>query len=211
MDWVRRTGGGTNRRPLLKREIEEAQENTKSGAEAARWIGSSYLTYRKYAQLYGIFEQHKNPGGKGMMKPHGSGDRGVPIDEILRGEHPNYDIKRLKKRLLNGGILDEACSLCGFSERRVLDYRVPLMLIYKDGNNKNHRRENLMMLCFNCAFLTTGNLNNIHPHRIKKLSKPDTKAQPPETEKSMPIETDAWQSIIDEAKEELTKEGHDVS
>ena len=100
MDWIRRAGGGTNRRPPLKAEIEEAQRNTKSGAEAARWLGMSYLTYRKYAQIYGIFEKHKNPGGKGMLKPHGTGNRGVPLEKILAGEHPNYDPSRLKKRLL---------------------------------------------------------------------------------------------------------------
>ena len=38
--------------------IESSQENTKSAMEAARWLGVSYATYRKYAKMYGIFENH---------------------------------------------------------------------------------------------------------------------------------------------------------
>lgn len=206
MDWVRRAGGGTNRRPLLKSEIEEAQRNTKSGAEAARWLGVSYLTYRKYAKLYGIFEQHKNPGGKGMLKPHKRGYSNIPLEEILKGEHPNYDVRRLRKRLIKSGVLDEVCALCGFSERRVLDYRVPLMLVYKDGDSRNHRLENLLLLCFNCAFLTTGNLNNVNPHKVKTLSKPEPEAVAGEEAEGLPIDRNDWESIIEEAKRELEEE-----
>ena len=41
--------------------IEDAQSQTKSNMAAARWLGVSYLTYRKYAKMYGLFEKHLNP------------------------------------------------------------------------------------------------------------------------------------------------------
>ena len=43
-----------------KKMIEDAIENTQSNAEAARWLGISYNTYKKYSQLYDLFEVNKN-------------------------------------------------------------------------------------------------------------------------------------------------------
>ena len=45
---------------LTKKMIEDAQSQTKSNMAAARWLSISYLTYRKYAKLYGLFEGHLN-------------------------------------------------------------------------------------------------------------------------------------------------------
>ena len=52
---------GIGARPLLESEIKSAQEKSRSAFEAARTLGVSYNTYKKYAQLYGIFENLKNP------------------------------------------------------------------------------------------------------------------------------------------------------
>ena len=46
---------GIGARPLLESEIKAAQEKSRSAFEAARSLGVSYNTYKKYAQLYGIF------------------------------------------------------------------------------------------------------------------------------------------------------------
>ena len=54
--------------------------------------------------------------------------------------------------------MQEKCNSCGFEERRVTDHKVPLVLDFIDGNRKNHKHENLRMLCFNCSFLINGNL-----------------------------------------------------
>ena len=48
------------RRMLTKNMITDSQENTKSAAEASRWLGVSYNTYKKWAIYYGVFENHKN-------------------------------------------------------------------------------------------------------------------------------------------------------
>jgi len=60
--------------------------------------------------------------------------------------------------LLENGYLQEKCNNCGFDERRVTDFRVPLVLDFLDGDKKNHNYDNLRMLCFNCSFLINGNL-----------------------------------------------------
>jgi len=202
MDWLRRAGGGTNRRPLLKRDIEDAQRNTLSAHEAARWIGVSYTTYKKYAKLYGLHEQHLNPGGKGIPKPHVEGKR-FPLSDILEGKHPSYNVHKLKERLIKTAYLDEQCSQCGFDERRILDYKKPLMLVFKDGNSTNHKLDNMYLLCFNCAFLTVGNLNNINPYKIKRLSEVKDETALKGDDTVMGLSDDELNEVIAEAREEL--------
>ena len=46
---------------ITKKMIEDSQAVTKSNSAAARWLGVHYLTYRKYAKIYGLWERHLNP------------------------------------------------------------------------------------------------------------------------------------------------------
>lgn len=203
MIWLRRPGGGTNRRPILKSEIEEAQRNTKTANEAARWLGCSYRTYRKYAEMYGIHKRHINSGGKGVPKPHLESKR-VAFSEIFAGKHPTYNLNRLKTRLIQAGYLDEKCYLCGFNERRVTDFRMPLMIVFKDPNAENRfELSNIQLLCYNCVFLTVGELNKVNPFTVKKMK--DAKQ-----DMAIGVDIDAidltpeqLDHIIKEAREEL--------
>ena len=153
-----RTKRGLGARPLLESEIKDIQSKSRSAAEAARLLGVSYNTYKKYARLYGVFEDLKNPSGLGIKKGSHISHGQHSLDDILEGKHPNYPVWKLKKRLLLNAYLQEKCNNCGFEERRVTDFRVPLVLDFVDGNRKNHNYDNLRMLCFNCSFLINGNL-----------------------------------------------------
>ena len=65
---------------LLEYDILAAHKQTKSCVQAAIFLGVSYNTYKKYAKLYGIFEDQKNQGNDGIPKgPY----NGTPIEEIL--------------------------------------------------------------------------------------------------------------------------------
>jgi hypothetical protein len=149
---------GLGARPLLESEIKEVQKKARSAAEAARLLSVSYNTYKKYARMYGIFEELKNPSGYGIRK----GVSGLPgfhsLDDILSGKHPTYPIWKLKRRILSHGYMEEKCNNCGFCEKRVTDHKVPLVLDFLDGDRKNFNYDNLRMLCFNCSFLINGNL-----------------------------------------------------
>ena len=203
MEWIRKSGGGTNRRPLLKRDIIEAQDRSQSAHGAARWLGVSYTTYKKYARMYGVHEQHLNPGGKGIPKPHLQGRR-YPLEDILAGMHPHYDTRKLKFRLISSGLIDEECALCGMKERRVTDFKIPLMLVFKDGDNTHHALDNMYVLCFNCTFLTVGELNNLNPYKVKKLSKVEEVVY--KGEDMMGLEESELASVIAEAQQELGNE-----
>ena len=202
---IRRPGGGTNRRPLLKRDIEEAQRNSQSAMGAARWLNRSYSTYKKYAKSYGLHEQHLNQGGKGMSKPHVQGKR-YPLTDILEGKHPTYNVKQLQKRLVNGGLIDEQCTQCGFEERRIVDFKIPLMLIFKDGNSCNHFLDNMYLLCFNCAFLTVGNLNSLNPYKIAQLSKIQNEPAIKGVDDVIGVSAEEMDKLVAEARAELEDE-----
>ena len=155
--------------PILTRaEIEEAQRHTNSNKAAARYLNVTYERYKKYAQLYGLFEGHLNPAGIGVDKGWSKKPTSIPLREILENKHPNYSHSKLKNRLIARKKLDNCCSLCGFHEARITDKMVPLMLSFKDGNRQNMALDNLELLCYNCMFLTTGAPSAVYRKGIKK-------------------------------------------
>ena len=144
---------------ITKRMIENAQSNTKSNSQAARWLSVSYNTYKKWAQYYGIFEQHLNQSGKGVKK--GWATYKVKMEDVFSGkENPNYSLSTLKKRLIDEGYVQEECSLCGWNERRLIDNKICLSLDFVDGNSNNKGYENMRLLCPNCYFNNVGNFHN---------------------------------------------------
>jgi len=152
--------GGRPMRMLLESEILAAQSVSKTEKQVARKLGVSYVTYQKYAKMYGIFGRVMNRAGKGINKPIKNENSGrYPLDRILNGEFPDYPIARLRVRLLRSGTMTAECCKCGFHEVREIDKQSPIVLAFKDGNKKNKRRENLEMYCYNCYFL---HINNPH-------------------------------------------------
>ena len=154
----RRMKRGLGAKALMESEIKEAQGKARSAMEAARILGVSYNTYKKYAKLYGIFEDLKNPEGVGIQKGFNIKKGKYSLDDILKGEYPDYPVWKLKRRLISNGYILEKCNECGFEERRLTDHKVPLVLDHMDGDRTNHKYDNLRMLCLNCSFLINGNL-----------------------------------------------------
>jgi len=150
---------------LSESEIRYAMANTKSCLAAARFLNISYESFRKYSLLYvdretgkTLFKLHKNSAGIGIPKSTKLKLNGAyGLHDILDGKHPNYNAKKLKSRLLRSGEVEEKCECCGFDERRVDDYTVPLILDWIDCDRTNHKRENLQFLCYNCYYLQVGN------------------------------------------------------
>jgi len=153
-------------KPLLKSDIERAMAMTKSNRSAARYLHVSYIHYKKYAKNFTddsgvtLFDKHKNQSGKGISKFLSNKGKEPALMDIIEGRVPidSYTPEKLKNRLIQESYLQECCSKCQFNERRVLDYKVPLILNFKDGNKKNWTLENLELLCYNHYFLYVGNI-----------------------------------------------------
>jgi len=152
-------------------DIKNAILHTRSYFEAARYLKVTYLTFRKYAKLYGLWEHGgKNKSGHKLSKL-GKNKR-FEIQEILGGKYNGTKIKshKIKQYLILELLLEEKCDICGFSEKRDIDKKVPLWLDFKDGNRRNYRFDNLRLLCFNCYFL----YGNIGKHEKVYFSNPIT-------------------------------------
>jgi hypothetical protein len=153
-------------KPLLKHDIERAMAMTKSNRSAARYLHVSYIHYKKYAKNFTddngvtLFDKHKNQSGKGISKFLSNKGKEPALMDIIEGRVPidSYTPEKLKNRLIQESYLQECCSKCQFQERRVLDYKVPLILNFKDGNKKNWTLDNLELLCYNHYFLYVGNI-----------------------------------------------------
>lgn len=142
------------KRPLLKFEIQEANANTKSAAAAARYLGVVYKTYKKYAELYGLFEEQKNEVGIGIAKGYSmSQPHSTKLKDIFDNKHPDYPLQRLRWRMVARGLLKDECSCCGFAEKRITDQKTPLLLVFKEEQG-DYTPTNLIILCYNCCFLT---------------------------------------------------------
>jgi len=144
----------TRAAPPLRPEIQEALDRTTSALKAARILGISYATFKKYARQYNIHKTKGWPIKKGEFKRGPTDPRKgkYPIDDILACKYPNFPIHRLKDKLIRSGIKKAECEQCGYKERRITDGKVPLLLNFEDGNNKNHTLENMRLLCYNCTF-----------------------------------------------------------
>ena len=149
-------------KPLSKEMIMAAQAKTKSNMAAARYLHVSYQHYKKWAKLYKLFDSHKNQSGKGISK-FLKGPKKMPhMLEIIEGRiaASSFDPNKLKYALIEQGYLSEECAVCSFKERRVLDYKMPLLLHFKDNNSNNYSLDNIQLLCYNHYFLTVGDIFN---------------------------------------------------
>ena len=159
---------------LTEKEIRYAMAHSLSNQQAANFLGCHVTTYKRYAKMFidelsqkSLWDIHKNPTGKGIKKTFKEGTnrkkwhsfkKKADLFEILDGLRPSYDKANLAKRLIEDVIFPEQCNNCGFEERRITDYKVPLLLTWKDGDTTNHKKDNLEFLCYNCFFLTYDNV-----------------------------------------------------
>lgn len=154
-------------KPLSKEDILRAMKVTLSNKAAARYLHVSYIHYKKFAKNFTdettgqtLFEIHKNQSGKGIPKFITNRGKEPALMDVIEGRVPieSYTPEKLKRRLIHEGYLHEYCNKCEFNERRVIDYKIPLLLNFKDGNKKNWNIDNVELLCYNCYFLFVGDV-----------------------------------------------------
>jgi len=155
-------------KPLSKEDILRAMNVTQSNRAAARYLHVSYIHYKKWAKNYdateedypNLFEQHKNQAGKGIPKFLRANGPEPALLDIIEGrvDASSFNPDKLKYRLITEGYLAEECAVCRFHERRVNDYKIPLLLNFKDNIKKNWNKDNIELLCYNHYFLQVGDI-----------------------------------------------------
>ena len=152
---------GRPRKILTREDIERAIKMTKSNKAAARYLHVSFPHYKTYAKMYEdeegqtLYDSHLNQAGKGIPKFLTSKGKEPAIEKIIDGTLPveHYKPEKIKRKLIAEGYLKEECKRCRYTEARVFDNKVPLVLNFKDKNRHNYNLDNIEMLCYNCSFL----------------------------------------------------------
>ena len=156
---------------LTEADVRYAMENSDSVTDAAKWLKVSNSTFIKYASMYIDVETgktlHEIQKAKKLTvatkrkKNKQSWELTVKgTSEIIEGIHPRYGLKQLKSKLIRDGFKAEECEMCGYGERRITDYTVPLILVWKDGDTAHTTLDNLELICYNCYYNTHGDIFN---------------------------------------------------
>lgn len=118
--------------------------------EAARNLGLTFSTFRRYAKRAGCYKP--NMGLKGGQRRRPSAVA-YPLSDILLGLYPNYSTYKLKNRLLAEGLKEYRCEICGLFEW--LGKYIALELHHLNGKRDDHRFKNLQLICPNCHSQTS--------------------------------------------------------
>ncbi len=130
-----------------KLTVQEAVDSTNSVNAASKKLGIPRYKLQDLANSFGI-KLKKNQSGKGISKKKKDGNGKFALTEILEGKHPKYKTNNLKWRLFEEGIKSNKCEECKVSDWNGKELICELDHI--NGNPKDHRLENLRILCPNC-------------------------------------------------------------
>ena len=151
-------------------EIINAVKNSKTMAEASRSINISFNTFKERAKKLGVYIP--NQSGKGTEKEGLKKSRRYPLETLLVENSSYKNTWRLKKYLIEAGLLEDKCESCGL-EGEWNNKHISLHLDHVNGINNDHRIENLRVLCPNCHSQTdTYTGKNLKGNKIKNAKKP---------------------------------------
>jgi hypothetical protein len=154
---------------ISKEDCLRAMKQTRSIMAAAKYLNCSYQHLKRFMKAYkddgtglSLFELHKNQSGKGIPKFLNSSkfEKIAPIEDIVNGrvDASSFNPEKLKFKLIEAGYLLEQCYYCGFSERRQVDGKTPLLLTFLNGYKYDFINGNAQLSCYNCYFLQIGSV-----------------------------------------------------
>ena len=124
-------------------EFIEACKNAKSMAEAASILQIHFNSFKKRAVELDCYRP--NQAGAGIRKNASK----TPLKEIIElNLHPHFQSFKLKKRLIEEGVKQNKCEICGIESWN--NKPIEMELHHKDGIRTNHFLANLSLLCPNC-------------------------------------------------------------
>jgi hypothetical protein len=156
-------------KPISKEDCIRAMNYTRSVRAASRYLNCSYQHLKPFMKAYkdeetglSLFDLHKNPSGKGIPKfiTNNPLDKIGPIEEIVNGkiDASSFNADKLKFKLIESGYMLEQCYYCGFSEKREVDGKTPLLMTFLNNHKHDYTNGNAQLSCYNCYFLNIGNV-----------------------------------------------------
>lgn len=128
-----------------KDEIIRMINNHEPKSNICKMLKCKPSTLERYLKIFGLTYKG-NMGLKGKK----TDKKRKPALEYLQKEI--VVIPKLRKKLIEDGIKQDQCELCGLTEW--MGQKIPLELHHIDGNRFNNNLENLQILCPNCHSLT---------------------------------------------------------
>jgi len=110
--------------------------------------GANYKCMHAHFTRLGLDTTHFTGQGHLRSKNH-SWTPGQPLPDVLVAASTYRNTFRLKIRLLRDGLLTNRCAVCG-SPPVWQDKPLVMILDHMNGDNADHRLENLRLLCPNC-------------------------------------------------------------
>ena len=96
---------------ITDEEFIDICNNSISMRKACEKIGMPKTSFTRKAKKLGCYRP--NQGLKGGKK---NCQTGTPLDEILNGDHPQYQGNMLKNKLIKAGYKENKCEICGIQE-----------------------------------------------------------------------------------------------
>ncbi len=140
------------RAALAGSDVPEIVRNARSRAEVIRALGfePDSMSYR----WLGDFLHEHDVRIDHFEAPHAAMHRNRrrryrwPLEDILVEDSTYTDLSTLKRRLIEAGLLDPWCAICGIDEW--LGRPITLHLDHLNGVRTDHRIDNIRLICPNC-------------------------------------------------------------
>ena len=170
---------------VSKDELQSIVDRSSSLTEVLGYFGLSskgtgnFNTLRRKLQTNGINWSGLQKRQKEVLKRHLAkiSERNVPSLDSVLIKGSTYSRSSLKKRLIQNGLLEEVCGVCGtgpiWQSRKLV-----LQLDHINGVYNDNRLENLRLLCPNCHSQTDSFSGLKTPRYKKSLEDPEWRRRP---------------------------------
>jgi transposase-like protein len=147
--------GSPSRRRWTPADLETAVRASDSVSDVSRRLGYTpnggvHRMIVGHIRAYGLDTSHFT--GQRWARGRKVPGRSIPLERILVRNSTYGSNSKLRKRLIEAGLLEPKCAECGLATWR--GRPLPLHLDHINGDHTDNRLENLRILCPNCHALT---------------------------------------------------------